>query len=166
MEDESGQKPNEGAKRPRAGDEGRAADGAEPQESLPAKKGKKEGAPAGARQIKKQNKARLQLLNKRYIARCVGWTDLAVFGLGPVPGGPATRRASPPRTRTRTARRISDFAQRKQLSKALAAFDQIAHEGLAPSVYSFTNVINAHVRSGCAPGRQRARRHAFCPPPR
>lgn len=159
MEDEAGQKPNEGAKRSRAGDEGRAADGAEPQESLPAKKGKKEGAPAGARQIKKQNKARLQLLNKRYVARCVGWTDLSRtvavshFGRvwpGPCPQGPrdAEHRASPPRTRTRTARRISDFAQRKQLSKALAAFDQIAHEGLAPSVYSFTNVINAHVRSG------------------
>jgi len=45
-------------------------------------------------------------------------------------------------------KQISMHGQRKQLTKALRVFEQIRSEGLTPSDYTHTNLINAYVRSG------------------
>jgi pentatricopeptide repeat protein len=45
-------------------------------------------------------------------------------------------------------KQISSLGQRKELSKAVSCFEQVSSEGLAPSVHTYTSIINAHVRSG------------------
>ena len=45
-------------------------------------------------------------------------------------------------------KQIAIHGQRKQLTKALKVYEQIRSEGLTPSGYTHTNLINAFVRSG------------------
>ena len=45
-------------------------------------------------------------------------------------------------------KKISLHGQRKQLSKALRFFQTIQDEGLKPTDYSYTSIINAYVRNG------------------
>ena len=45
-------------------------------------------------------------------------------------------------------RQIASFASQKQLGQAVATFALLAEEGLRPTVYSYSNLINAHVNSG------------------
>jgi pentatricopeptide repeat protein len=51
-------------------------------------------------------------------------------------------------------RKISEYAKSKQLGKALSCFNMLKKEGLLKekgALYSFTNLINVHVRCGDAP---------------
>ncbi|CAK9073290.1 unnamed protein product [Durusdinium trenchii] len=43
---------------------------------------------------------------------------------------------------------IANLAREKQLKKAVELFKQFEQEGLEPSVYTFSSLINVHVRSG------------------
>ena len=45
-------------------------------------------------------------------------------------------------------KQIAVHGQRKQLTKARRVYEQIRSEGLTPSDYTYTNLINAFVRSG------------------
>lgn len=51
--------------------------------------------------------------------------------------------------------RIGECARLKQLSDAIAAFEQIRAEGLHPSGYSYSSLLNAHVLSGDLAGAVR-----------
>ena len=50
-------------------------------------------------------------------------------------------------------KQISSYGQRKQLGKALECYQQIVEvEGIRASAYTYTSLINAHVRSGDVAG--------------
>eukprot|EP00439_Symbiodinium_sp_Y106_P041365 s1099_g5.t1 len=42
---------------------------------------------------------------------------------------------------------IAEFAKSKQLKRAISAFEEFEKEGLQPSVYTFSSLINAYVRT-------------------
>ncbi|CAJ1360182.1 unnamed protein product [Effrenium voratum] len=53
-------------------------------------------------------------------------------------------------------KKIAELAREKQLTKALEVFGQFELEGLEPSVYTFSSLINVHVRSGDLKGAKAA----------
>ena len=52
-------------------------------------------------------------------------------------------------------RQIATFASQKQLGQAVTMYDTLLEEKLAPSVYTYSNLINAHVNSGDLRGARR-----------
>lgn len=74
---------------------------------------------------------------------------------GPVAhdGDRAGRRAQEERTEKLT-RDVAFYAQHKQLGAAQDCFDALAAEGLTPSRYSYSNLINAFVNSGDVAGAE------------
>jgi len=50
-------------------------------------------------------------------------------------------------------KQISSYGQRKQVAKALECYKQVVEvEGIKASAYTYTSLINAHVRSGDVDG--------------
>lgn len=55
-------------------------------------------------------------------------------------------------------KQIANLAREKQLKKAQEVFQQFEQEGLVPSVYTFSSLINVHVRSGDLSGALKVRK--------
>ena len=53
-------------------------------------------------------------------------------------------------------RELAGHAQHKQLGRALESFAQIEHEGLQPTGYTYSSLINAHINSGDIEGAEKA----------
>ena len=75
---------------------------------------------------------------------------------GEVPCG-LNATAAEQRTRAEfVTRQMGELAQRKQLPQVKKLFALLTDEGLTPTLYSYANLINAHVNSGDLSGARRA----------
>jgi pentatricopeptide repeat protein len=84
-------------------------------------------------------------------------------------GGRGSRDERRAQERTESLTRdIAHYAQQKQLGSAQECFDALANEGLTPSRYSYSNLINAFVNSGDVAGAEqlleRMRVRCLCVP--
>ena len=82
-----------------------------------------------------------------------GYAEGNAWGGGGGGGGGKGERRAQERTE-RLTRDIAYYAQQKQLGSAQECFDSLASEGLTPSSYSYSNLINAFVNSGDVAGAE------------
>ncbi|CAE7513255.1 trmB [Symbiodinium natans] len=79
------------------------------------------------------------------------WRSRPRHGKGPA-GGPAKRTQEKSSRAQDLTKTIAELARNKQLKRAIATFHKFEEEGLQPSVYTFSSLINAYVRAADVPG--------------